>query len=111
MHSLIGRQTMFDEQELAARPQDAPHLCERRAGLRNRTQRPGRDDGIDAMFVERNGLGRSFDKVDWHTCRRPLRTIVTTFVRVRALPHRRAIELKVYSESPFPLCREHKSAG
>jgi hypothetical protein len=32
-------------------------------------------------------------------------------VRVRALPHRRAIELKVYSESPFPLCREHKSAG
>jgi hypothetical protein len=47
---------VLDEQQLAARPQYAPHLGERGAGLRDRAQGPGRDDRINAVFVERTGM-------------------------------------------------------
>src|SRR5258708_24126263 len=65
-HALVGGQTVLDEQQLAARPQYAPHLGERGAGLRDRAQGPGRDDGLDAMLVERNGLGGGLEEADWH---------------------------------------------
>src|SRR5260221_594605 len=68
-HARIGCETVLDEQQLAARPQHAPHLCERHSSLRDRAQGPGRDDGIDAMFVERNGLGGSLEEADGHAGR------------------------------------------
>jgi hypothetical protein len=49
----IGRASVLDEDEPAARPENAPHLGERRARIGNAAQRPRHQHGIDAPIVNR----------------------------------------------------------
>jgi hypothetical protein len=61
-HLFIGRETMFDEQQLSTRLKDPVHLRERPGKVRNAAQGPGYQDGIHACAIQWNGFRRTFDQ-------------------------------------------------
>jgi hypothetical protein len=59
----LRRPTVLDEQQLAARLENAPHLVQCLPCSGYRAQGPGRQDGVDASVVERYRFGRAVDEV------------------------------------------------
>lgn len=57
LYRVLRSQSVFDEKELAARSQDAPHLVQRTDRIRNRAQGPSSHNGVDAVILDRDGLG------------------------------------------------------
>ena len=67
-HSRLRRAAVLDEAQRSARPQNAAYLGQRERRIRDRSQGPGRHDGVDAVAVERDRLGRCIEQRDRHLC-------------------------------------------
>src|SRR3954451_22859080 len=61
----IRRSSVLDEEEGAARPQDAGDLPQGGSGIPDAAHGPSRHGGVDALAVNRQLLAQGFDELHW----------------------------------------------
>ena len=64
-HIWFRRTAMFDKQKTPGGLEHPIYLAERALGVGDAAQGPRRHDCVDGSILQRDRLGRAFDKFDW----------------------------------------------